>query len=193
MKTIISRLIPWILVIFLAFIILSNKFSGFSFFSKAKDSTVVTNNMIVEKIESIGKLELTKFYIKDVVEHSEIQQWWPDPKVILIVSGEVVGCIDLTKIDSNDVKITAEKISVKLPEPEICYSKINHNESKVYKIEYGIFQEGKLIDKAYAMAEKNILAGAMKMKILDQTKKSAQNILKPVLENTSGKKVELYF
>ncbi|HVD99409.1 MAG TPA: DUF4230 domain-containing protein [Cytophagaceae bacterium] len=162
-------------------------------FKIEEDKSVITNNMIVEKIESIGKLELCKYYIKDVLEHKEIKDWWPDSRVVLIVSGEVTGCIDLKKIDSTAIEIEETKIRIRLPEPEICYIKINHQESKVYDIENEFFEKGKLIDKAYALAEKNIRDGALKMKILEQTKANAQTTLKPLLEGFSGKTVELYY
>jgi hypothetical protein len=158
-----------------------------------EDKTIVTNNMVIEKIESIGKLELCKYYIKDVIEQKEIKDWWPDSKVILIVSGEVTGCLDLKKIDSTDITIFADNIKIKLPEPEICYVKINHQESKVYDIQNEFFDKSKLIDKAYALAEKNIQNAALKMKIIEQTKSNAQITLKPLLEGFTGKKVELYF
>lgn len=161
-------------------------------FKIEEDKTVLTNNMIVDKIESIGKLELCKYYIKDIIEQKEVKDWWPDSKVVLIISGEVTGCIDLKKIDSNSISITEDKIRIKLPEPEICYIKINHQESKVYDIENEFFDKAKLIDKAYALAEKSIRDGALKMKILEQTRANAQVTLKPLLEGFSEKKVELY-
>jgi hypothetical protein len=128
-----------------------------------------------------------------VIEQKEVKDWWPDSKIILIISGEVTGCIDLKKIDSNAITVLTDKIRIKLPEPEICYVKINHQESKVYDIENEFFNQAKLIDKAYALAEKNIKDGALKMKILEQTKANAQITLKPLLESFSGKTVELYY
>jgi hypothetical protein len=156
--------------------------------------TEVTNNMVVEKIESIGKLELCKYFIKDIIEQKEIKNWYlPNSKVVLIISGEVTGCIDLRKIDSTGIFVSTDKIKIRLPQPEICYVKINHQESKVYDIENEFFDKAKLIDKAYSLAEKNIREGALKMNIVEQTKSNAQLTLKPLLEGLTGKKVELYF
>lgn len=155
--------------------------------------TEVSHQVIIEKIESLGKLELVKFLVKDIVEHKETKEWWPDPKVVLIASGEVVGCIDLEKIDSASIWIEADKITIKLPEPEICYHKVDHQQSKVYSLEYGLFQETELVDKAYKVAEKEILKAGLKMKILDQTKQNAVLILKPFLAGLTYKKVEIIF
>jgi hypothetical protein len=158
--------------------------------SVSKDTFIVTHQMIIEKIVPIGKLELCKFYIKDVMEHEEINEWYFDPKVILIVSGEAVGCIDLTKIDSSSITISDNLITVTLPKAELCYFKINHQDSKIYDIQNAYFIDDKpIIDKAYKQAEIAIQQGALKMGILDQTKKNAELILKPFLEQVSGKKV----
>lgn len=64
--------------------------------NEVKSTTV--HNVILEKVESLGKLELVRYKFKDIVEHEMISQWLPDPKALLIVSGEAVGCIDLGKV-----------------------------------------------------------------------------------------------
>ncbi|HEY8400039.1 MAG TPA: DUF4230 domain-containing protein [Cytophagaceae bacterium] len=157
------------------------------------ENTEVSHQVIVEKIEHLGKLELVKFLVKDIIEHKTVKQWWPDPKVVLIASGEVAGCIDLKKIDTSHITIEPDKISVKLPAPEICFYKVDHQNSKVYTIEYGIFEEAALIDQAYKVAEKQIMEAALKMDILNQTKQNAVSILTPFIQNLTGKKVEILF
>jgi hypothetical protein len=191
-KKVLLTLLPWVL--FFLICILWYKFSRQA--EPQQDKGIVNHNMIIEKIEAMGKLELVRYYIKDIVENTEELDWWPDPRVILMVSGEVVGCIDLTKIDSSKVDISAGKISIRLPAPEVCYYKINHQESKVYNLENKMlyYKDAHLIDKAYAQAEKQLLNAAGKMKILDQTKVNAQIILKPLLEElSSGKKITITF
>jgi len=154
---------------------------------------VVKHNMVIDKIEAIGKLELVKYHIKDIVEHTTEMDWWPDPKVVLIVSGEVAACVDLSKVDSTDISIQQNEITVMLPAPEVCYFKVNHEDSQVYNIEDKFLDEGKLIDKAYRQAEAQVKAAALKMGILEETKKNAQMILKPMLESFSGKRVTILF
>ena len=71
----------------------------------------------------MGKLELVKYTFKDVVTHKEVYEWFPDPKVLLIIAGEAVGCLDLSHIDSTSVVFMGDSILVNLPEPEFCYVK----------------------------------------------------------------------
>ena len=190
-KRLILLVLPWALFILASTIVWKQCKSSEE--STSEDKTVVNHHMVVEKMEALGKIEMVKYYIKDIVEHEEIKSWWPDPKVVLIVSGEVVGCIDLTKVDSSDIKIEQNQITIKLPTPIICYFKINHNESKVYHMENEYFSQSELIDKAYKVGEKQLEMAATKMKILEQTKTNAEIFLKPFLEELTGKKVILAY
>jgi hypothetical protein len=184
--------LPWTLLILVSFI--WYKQCTHSILSRKDDVEVINHNMIVEKVESLGKLELVKFYLKDIVEQTTEMDWWPDPKVILLVSGEVVGCVDLSKIDSSDVTILGNEIVIKLSQPEICYFKVNHQDSKVYNMDSKfIMDEPTMIDRAYKQAEKQLEVAAVKMKILEQTKTNAITLLKPLLEDFTGKKVTLTF
>jgi len=153
----------------------------------------ITNNIIMEKVVAVGKLELVKFYIRDILEQTKENKYWFNAKVTLIITGEVAGCIDLRKIDSTDIVLTETDLTLTLPEPEICYSKIDHSKSKVYNMEHGEFQEAELIDSAYKAAERQIETAAVEMKITDQTKQNAEFVLRPLLESFTGKKVTLKF
>jgi hypothetical protein len=163
-------------------------------FSFGTDNEAQTTHAVVlQEIQSLGKLELVRYNFKDIVEHEQIIQWMPNPKAVLIVQGEAVGCIDLTKITTSDVTSDTDTIVVHLPEPELCSYKIDHTKSKVYNTEFVFMEEAKLVDEAYQQAEKQIQKAALEMGILEQTKQNANQILKPVLEKVSGKKVVLRY
>jgi hypothetical protein len=156
--------------------------------------TVTDHTVILQEIVMMGKLELVKYNFKDVVEHEVVKQWLPNPRAVLIVSGEAIGCIDLTKMQLTDILANqTDTLVVYLPEPELCVNKINHEQSKVYNVEYAMLEEGRLVSEAYAKAEKQIGTSALQMGILDQTKENAEKILKPLLEKVSGKKVLLRY
>jgi len=140
-------------------------------------------------------MELTKFTIKDVIQKNVIKNWWPDSKVLFIAVGEVAGCIDLSKVTKNDVKRSGDSIIITLPKPEICYIKINHEQSKVYDISGVYFKEDtkQMVEEVYIIAEKEISKEAYKLGIMEETKKNANLILKPLFENITEKKVGLKF
>jgi hypothetical protein len=186
----ILRVLPLVFVIILA-VFLWEKFKNFSFFKDA--STETTHMMVLEKISTLGKLELAKYTFKDIVEQKIIQDFLPDPKALLIVYGEAVGCIDLSQIKKEDIVFDEKNVIIHLPEPEICNYKIDHAKSKIFQTEYAFMNEALLLDEAYKKAEVQILETAKESGILDQTKKNAELVLKPILAEITQKNVVLQF
>ncbi|WP_394990254.1 DUF4230 domain-containing protein [Emticicia sp.] len=167
------------------------KLKNFSFFSVKEIKT--THNMVLKEMTLLGKLELANFTFRDIVEQELVRDYLPNPKVILIVQGEAIGCIDLTKVKAEDVSSKDDTLIVHLPDPELCSYKIDHSKSKIYDTEYAFMNEQSLMNEAYTRAEDKIKQSAIEMGILEQTKKNANLILKPLLENISGKKVVLQY
>lgn len=167
------------------------KVKTFKFFRQ--EEVITTHNMVLKELTNMGKLELIKFSYRDVVEQEIKRDFLPDPKALLIVQGEAIGCIDLTKIKEQDIIIENDTIILTLPEPEICNYKIDHSKSKIYKTDYAFMNEAILLDEAYRKAEAQILIEAKASDILEQTKKNADLIFKPLLENITKKKVVIHY
>ena len=68
-----------------------------------------TNHQIlIERIESMGKLELVKYRFSDIIEHKNIREYLPEASVLLIVKADAVGWIDLGQLSANDVTILGD-------------------------------------------------------------------------------------
>lgn len=170
--------------------------SSFGIFDIGKPLKIIsTHSLVLEKIEELGKLELVKYKFKDVLEYTkEYKGWIRNSKVVLIVSGEAVGCIDLKKIKNTDIDDTRkDTIFIRLPEPELCYYKINQDESRIYDSAYGFTDAASVIGEAYKEAERKMKTVALESGIIEQTRKNANVMLKPLLESLSKKKVMLKY
>lgn len=157
--------------------------------------TVLTEDVMIEKITSMGKLELVKYSMKDVLEKKDIRTFLPDRRILFVAAGEVTGCIDLTKVKKSDLTSTVDSITIFLPKPEICYAKLDHQRSKVYDVSGAMFPSDAkvMVEDIYKIAERRILENAKEMDILGKTRENALIIFKPFLENISGKKVGIQF
>ena len=160
---------------------------------KPREDVQVTHHTVLDKIEDLGRMELVRYNFKDVVEYKkEYSRWLPDSRSVLIVAGEAVGCIDMSQVQARDVQFTNDStITIRLPEPEICYFKIDHSKSKVLHMENTYFQDAELVDEGYKFAEKNVRTAALNSGILEQTAENADKILKPMLEGLTGKRILL--
>ncbi|CAG4990790.1 hypothetical protein DYBT9275_00613 [Dyadobacter sp. CECT 9275] len=196
------RLISWLLRLVVLIVLIMGIRSMFDNFRSGswfpawltgKEETETVHTVVLQEITAMGKLELVKYNFKDVVEQEVVKTWLPNAKAVLIVQGEAIGCVDLTKVVIADITTEQEMLVVNLPDPELCVFKIDHSKSKVYNTEYAFLEEAKLVEDAYRQAEKQIQKSALDMGILDQTRENARKILTPLLEKASGKKVLLKF
>lgn len=163
------------------------------FFASHKE---LKEDVMIEKIIAMGKLELVKYAMKDVIEQKEVRAILPDKRVLFVAVGEVTGCIDLTKLQKKDiVQVGQDSVTIVLPDPEICYVKLDHQKSKVYDVSGTWFQDDTkdMVEGIYKIAEQRLLKNAADMQILSKTKQNALLIFKPMLENISGKKVTITF
>jgi hypothetical protein len=163
-----------IIIIVLAGLIVIGIGIGFFVWSSSGGTrTEITHSSVVEKIETIGKLELVKITIQEILEYDLVRNWRPDSKAILIIQGEAVGCIDMEKIKPENIYIKDDSLSIKLPAPEIAYCKVNHERSRVYDTKHAMFSGANIIDEAYKSAEKQLEKTVYEVGILEQTKKNA--------------------
>ncbi|GAB4029336.1 DUF4230 domain-containing protein [Spirosoma gilvum] len=166
---------------------------GNSLLSRFRKGDQTTQSIVLKEVISLGKLELVKYTFKDIVEHEQVNTFLPNANAILIVEGEATGCIDLTKISAADVTADGDSVTVRLPEPELCTWKINHDRSRVYDTRFSFLDQSQLVSDAYRKAEHQVRQSALNSGILEQTRQNANQMLRPVLERISGKKVGLVF
>lgn len=163
----------------------------------SEKKTVISEEVMVERITHIGKLELVKYAMKDVIEYKEIRAFFlPDQRILFVAAGEVTGCIDLTKVKKEDIeRYSADSLTIYLPEPEICYVKLDHQKSKVYDVS-GAWLPGEteqLVAGVYKVAEKRLLENAKELDVLGKTKENALTIFKPLAENIAGHPINIAF
>jgi hypothetical protein len=204
--------VPWILLL-LALLLWSMGINPWG--RKKSRSEIINTTTILQKIEDLGKIELVRFNYNEIYDYQALSSGKlnaitsygygnaaPDLKVALIARGEVAGCIDLRKISQEDVNVRRDTVWILLPSPEICYHKLDMDNTHIYDFERKgwwsrLFPDDNetraVIEKAYQQAESQILQSAIRDGILGKTSANADLILKPLLEQISGRKVVITF
>lgn len=193
-------LFPWLLVITCGLWVWHN-WSEIDLFPEKELGEVQIHTVVLKRMESIGKIELTKYQFQEITEIQKVGKDFynlfkleNDSRAVLISRGEAVGCIDLTKMEVKHIQLTGDTLIVQLPPPELCYFKLDLDKTTVYALETGIFTSEKdFIEQAYQTAEQKIRELALHSGILRQAKENAEAILKPLLEEISGKQVILVY
>jgi hypothetical protein len=178
-------------------VIICSLFIGWFLFGKktSSETTEVSNNIAIDKIQAIGKLELVQLNVKDVIEYTIKRDYLPNSRMLIMINGEMAGCIDLQKIDSSRILQFKDSLILTLPAPEVCYTKINHDKSKVYNATTYLWldNETELVETLYKKADAYFSSDSMQNIIRIETRKNAPQVLIPLLEGISQKKVILKF
>ena len=200
---IVLKNLPWVLLLtVIVWVLITGKLPFYP--DRADENTVIHHDVVLQKLEALGKLELVKYQFKEITEVRNTSQlkiflrsFSPDMKAALITTGEAAGCIDLTKLLAEDIVVFEDSLIINLPQPELCYYKIDLENSRIYDLETGYLatdeEERKFVEEVYKSAEKQIKKAALDSGIVSQTRSNARQFLKPFLEEISGKKIRLNF
>jgi NAD dependent epimerase/dehydratase family enzyme len=183
-----------VLLILLIIVVCGSGIVGIVLYRSITEKYKSEHMLSVDKIEKMGKLELVKVNIKDVLEQtSERPFYLPNAKAVLIIAGEVIAGIDLEKVQKDDISDSGTQITITLPKPEILMSKVNHEKSKIYNIEWGGFSTANLVDEAYKAAETKIIEEAKITGYEETCENNAKSLLTPIFREISGKEVNILF
>ena len=203
---------PWFLLIVIVFTLYLTHHWPFTK-DEEKQQTIIESTTILEKIEALGKLELVKYNFKEVFEYKQLSDgkvignsiihnysFEPDLSVLLIASGEAVGCIDLRKININDITTKQDTIILSLPPPELCYYKLDLENTRLYsfskeswwsKLFSSEEEKANILQLAYQQAEKKLKEAAIESGIYQTTNENTKHILQPILEELSGMEIKI--
>lgn len=154
-----------------------------------------SHQLSLEKIERMGKLELVRITIKDVLQQTKERPFGlPDAKALLIVVGQASIGIDLQKMKKDDFSYTDAQITVRLPKPEIMMSRVDHKASKVYDLQWGFTDAAALQEEAWKSAEDAVRLVAADGRYYELCKTNALILLTPIFQELAGgKKVVITF
>lgn len=206
----ILKILPWFLLIVM---VLTMYLTNYSPFSKKGKTEIIDSSVILREVEQIGRLELVKYNFKEIFDYRQLSEgklignsllnthnYNPDMSVILVASGEAVGCIDLTKLEISDIQIDGDTIAIILPAPELCYHKLDMENTRVFSFKNDSWwsrlfsnesEKTQALQTAYKLAERRIEEAALQSGILNSANEQAIKMLSPMLEGMTGKKVKI--
>ncbi len=147
------------------------------------------HSALLEKVEELGNLELVRYRIKDamVMERGKIPLLTRS-RVLAIISGEAVGCIDLRKITEDSIRVHKDTVFVHLPEPHLCHYSIDHENTHLYDMDMSLLdrlldREESVMDTFYARAERRIMEEALNSGILSDTRRLGMEFMRKFLSS----------
>ncbi len=129
---------------------------------------------VVKEMRSLNRLETAQFTIEKVIEagtnENEFKQILFGDKILLIAHGDVVAGFDLAVFSEKQVEVKGRTVTVILPAPQILYTKLDNDKTRVYDRRQGLLTKGNkdLETKARQAAESEIQKAACGSNILNQ-------------------------
>lgn len=145
------------------------------FFSNRNSNSISIDRnrtAVVHQVQVLGRLETTSYTIEKIIEGESggnfFQRLLTGDRILFIAHGEVIGGIDLTKITENDVRVSGEQVDITLPAPEIFFTNLDNQQSKVYDRSRGLLSQGndQLETEVRQAAEEEIRSAACEADIL---------------------------
>ena len=154
---------------------------------------------VVQKIQRINRLETVVYSLDTVVEGSHSSPILPDllagDRLLLVVHGQSVAGIDLSKLRPEDVHIDSAERSIRitLPPSQIFVTTLDNQHTRVYARSTGLLVpvDQNLESETRAKAEEQLQKAALDDGILDVARKNARATVTTLLSSLGFDQVEV--
>jgi len=155
----------------------------------------------VEQIQDLSMLTTSKAYMKAVVEQEDNQLFGKKidanlpgtkRKVLVIIPGEVIAGVDLSKVTKSDIEMNEDQktIHLTLPRAEIIQKPtLYFDQAQIFSSE-GLFRSKASIDEGYAFAElaqDQIVTEATEQGLLTSAEEQATKVIETFMEQMGYK------
>jgi hypothetical protein len=151
-------------------------------FFEEEPAQTTTSPVVVEGIQDLNQLATVRWRESVIVTResggSEFEQFLVGEKVLLVAAGDVEAGVDLGSLGRDDVRVSGETVTIRLPEPEILSASLDEEATGVYDRDFGplnLRPDDDLVEAARAAAVDRIEQAARNEDILDQAEQNAEN------------------
>jgi hypothetical protein len=163
--------------------------------------TVISDRAVVNRIQSMNRLETVVYSLDTVVEGDESSTLLPDAltgdHLLMIVEGKTIAGIDMSQLKPENVTITesgaSRDIRLTLPPSQVFLTTIDNDHTRVYARETGLFVKAdpNLESKTRAKAQGQLQEAALNDGILDAATKNARATVTAMLQGLGFAHVEV--
>ncbi len=151
---------------------------------------------VVRQIQQLQRLETVSFTMDKIISGEHDSPYLPkflvSDRLLLVVHGEVIGGVDLSKLQSADVVVQGQSISLRLPQAQILVTRLDNAQTRVYSRDTGLFSspDPNLESEVRQEAERQLQEAAMQGDILKTADGNARSTISSLLQGLGFKKVD---
>jgi hypothetical protein len=151
---------------------------------------------VVRQIQQLQRLETISFTMDKIISGEHDSPYLPkflvSDRLLLVVHGEVIGGVDLSKLQPADVVVQGQSISLRLPQAQILVTRLDNAQTRVYSRDTGLFSspDPNLESEVRQEAERQLQEAAMQGDILTTADGNARSTISSLLQGLGFKKVD---
>lgn len=152
---------------------------------------------VVRQIQQLQRLETVSYTMDKIIsgehENPYLPKFLAGDRILLVVHGEVIGGVDLAKLQPRDVVIQGQNIRIALPKAEIFSTRIDNTKTRVYSRDTGLFSspDPNLESEVREEAERQLQQAALQDGILKAADQNAHNTIQGMIQGLGFKQVDI--
>jgi hypothetical protein len=153
------------------------------------DTIDISRSTVVTSIQRLARLESVVYTMDKVVEGDRTSEYLPDfltgDKLLLIVHGQAVAGVDLSKIQTSSVEIDGHNVTITMPAAELLSVSLDNSKTRVYSRTTGLLvpTDPNLESETREKAEANLRQSALDSGILTTAEGNARATLTTLLHS----------
>jgi len=151
---------------------------------------------VVRQIQQLQRLETVSFTMDKIISGEHDSPYLPkflvSDRLLLVVHGEVIAGVDLSKVQPADVIVQGQSISFHLPKAQILVTRLDNAQTRVYSRDTGLFSspDPNLESEVRQEAERQLQEAALEGDILKTADGNARSTVSSILRGLGFNKVD---
>lgn len=152
---------------------------------------------VVRQIQSLQRLETVSYTMDKIISGEHDNPYLPKflvgDRLLLVVHGEVIGGVNLAKVQAGDVRVKGSSISIRLPQAEVFSTRLDNAKTRVYSRDTGLFSspDPNLESEVREEAERQLQQAALQDGILKAAEQNARSTITSMLTGLGFRQVQL--
>ncbi len=153
------------------------------------DAIDISQPTVIASIQRLARLESVVYTMDKVVEGDRTSQYLPDiltgDKLLMIVHGQAVAGVDLSKVQASNVLIDGRNVSIAMPAAELLSVSLDNSKTRVYSRITGLLvpADPNLESEVREKAEADLRQSALDSGILTTAEGNARATLTTLLHS----------
>ena len=167
------------------------------FIFEEQPARTTTRPVVVEGIRELNQLATVRMTESVLITRESggtgLGRIFSGERVLLVAVGEVEAGVDLANMGEEDVQIDGDRVTIRLPEPEILSTSLDEDETSVYDRDFGPLNfrpDDELVEEARDEAVERVEEAARENDVLDSARRNAEDSIRAFVTTLGFEEVE---